>query len=115
MDEITRGKVEAYAPSLLLYEVAFIPLKAMSAHILKSSDGLAALMAMGHPGDRDRRDEMGDLPEIFEIAAATKFTTYDSAYIYVSKRAGAKLVTVDSGLKQKGGKVVEVILLRDLV
>jgi hypothetical protein len=59
MDEIVRGRVEAYAPSLLLYEVAFILLKAMSAHILKSSDGLEALMAMGHPGDRDRRDEMG--------------------------------------------------------
>jgi predicted nucleic acid-binding protein len=45
----------------------------------------------------------GDLPEIFKIAAATKFTTYDPAYIYVSKKVSAKLVTAVSELKQKGG------------
>jgi hypothetical protein len=43
------------------------------------------------------------VPESFKIAAATKITTYDSAYIYVSKKVGAKLVTAVSELKQKGG------------
>ncbi|MBS7628359.1 type II toxin-antitoxin system VapC family toxin, partial [Candidatus Bathyarchaeota archaeon] len=113
-DKISSGEVEAYAPTLLLYEVASVMLKAALTGILKPTDGVEALKAMGRLGVNIQATGWNELPEILEMATATKLTIYDSVYLHTSKKIGSKLVTADDELKQKGKGVSEIMLLKDL-
>jgi len=113
-EKIAFGEIEAYAPLLLLYEVASVILKAVSIGILKLSDGIEALKILGHLGLSIQVTSWNDLAEILPIAAATKLTIYDSTYLHLSKKMNASLITADNELKQRGEKVTEIILLKDL-
>lgn len=113
-EKIVSGEVEAYAPPLLLYEVASVILKSISRGALKLGDGTETLKAMGHLGLNIQPTSWNDLAEILNIATATKLTIYDSSYLHLSKKMNAKLITADNELKKKGEKVAETILLKDL-
>jgi predicted nucleic acid-binding protein len=95
-EKIAHGEIEIYAPTLLLYEVASVILKATSVHILKLSDGVEALKAIGRLGINIQTTSWNDLPEILQTATTTKLTIYDSAYLHLSKKMNAKLVTADN-------------------
>ena len=113
-EKIASMEVEAYAPPLLLYEVASVILKSASAGILKLSDGIEALKAMGHLGLNIQTTSWNDLAEILSIAAATKLTVYDAIYLHLSRKMKAKLITADSKLKKRGESVTATILLKEL-
>ncbi|MBS7635628.1 type II toxin-antitoxin system VapC family toxin [Candidatus Bathyarchaeota archaeon] len=113
-EKIVSGEVEAYAPHILSYEVASAILKSILIGAIKSSDGIEALEALESLGISVQTTEWGDLKEILRLAVATKLTIYDSAYLHLTKKIGAKLITADSQLKQKGENVAEIILLKDL-
>ena len=112
-EKIASLEIEAYAPQLLLYEVASVILKSVSAGVLKLSDGIEALKAMGRLGLNIQTISWSDLAEILSIASKTKLTVYDAVYLHLSKRMKAKLITVDSKLK-RGESVAATILLKDL-
>jgi len=112
--KIASMEIEAYAPPLLLYEVAYVILKSVSTGILKLSDGIEALKTMGHLGLSIQTASWNDLAEILSIAAATKLTVYDAAYLHLSKKMKAKLITADSELKKRGESVTATILLKEL-
>lgn len=113
-EKIASTEVEAYAPSLLLYEVASVILKSISTGTLKLSDGVEALKAIGHLGINIQTTNWNTLAKILDIATTTKLTIYDSTYLYLSKKMNGRLITADNKLKQKGGNVTEIILLKDL-
>ncbi|MBS7654137.1 MAG: type II toxin-antitoxin system VapC family toxin [Candidatus Bathyarchaeia archaeon] len=106
--------MEAYAPHLLLYEVASAILKLILIGAIKSSDGIEALEALERLGINVQTTGWSYLKEILRLAAATKLTIYDSAYLHLTKKIGAKLITADSQLKQKRENVAEIILLEEL-
>jgi len=111
---IASGRVQALAPPLLLYEVASVLLKAASVGVLGIEDGTRAVDALGQLGLDIATMTWSDLAEILSMASATGLTAYDSAYLHLSKRMGAPLVTADESLKRKGEKVTDVILLQEL-
>jgi len=113
-EKIASMEIEAYAPPLLLYEVASVILKSVSVGILKLSDGIEALKAMRHLGLNIQITSWNYLAEILSIAAATKLTVYDAAYLHLSKKMKAKLITADSKLKKRGESVTTTILLKEL-
>ena len=113
-EKIASMEIEAYAPPLLLYEVASVILKSASAGILKLSDGIEALKAMRHLGLNIQITSWNYLAEILSIAAATKLTVYDAAYLHLSKKMKAKLITANSKLKKRGESVTATILLKEL-
>ena len=113
-EKIASMEIEAYAPPLLLYEVASVILKSVSTGILKLSDGIEALKAMGHLGLNIQTASWNDLAEILPVAATTKLTVYDAAYLNLSKKMKAKLITADSKLKKRGESVTATILLKEL-
>ncbi|MCD6528949.1 type II toxin-antitoxin system VapC family toxin [Candidatus Bathyarchaeota archaeon] len=114
LESIVSRKIEAYAPTLFLYEVASVMLRSAARNVLKLVDGIKALKAMGNLGINVETTSWNDLAEILKIAATTNLTIYDSTYLHLSKKVKAKLVTVDKELKRKGEKVAETILLKDL-
>ncbi|MEM2028292.1 MAG: type II toxin-antitoxin system VapC family toxin [Candidatus Bathyarchaeia archaeon] len=114
-EKIVSGVVEAYAPHLLLYEVASAILKSILIGAIRLSDGIEALEALEHLGISVQTIGWSDLKEILELAVTTKLTIYDSVYLHLTKKIGAQLITADSQLKQKGENVTEIILLKDLI
>jgi len=113
-EKIASMEIESYAPLLLLYEVASVILKSVSAGTLKLSDGIEALKAMEHLGLNIQTISWSNLAEILTIASKTKLTVYDAVYLHLSKRMKAKLITADSKLKKRGESVTATILLKDL-
>jgi len=113
-EKIASREIEAYAPSLLLYEVASVILKSVSKGILKLNDGIEAIKILGHLGLNIQITSWNDLAEILPIAAATKLTVYDAAYLHLSKKMKAELITADIELKKRGEGVTATILLEEL-
>jgi len=113
-ENIASGDVEAYAPLLIIYEVASVLLKAISIGALKLSQGIEALRAMGELSVNIQTTSWNDITEILSVVEATKLTIYDSTYLHLSKRIGGKLVTADRELKEKGKTITETILLKEL-
>ena len=111
---IISGRVDAYAPTLLTYELASVLLKAVKRGVLKAADGIEALKAVGFLGIDLAPVLWEEVAEVFEAASSTSLTIYDAAYLWLSKKLDAPLVTADEKLCKKGGRVSKVILLQDL-
>jgi len=111
---IVSGRVKAYAPTLLTYELASVLLKAVKRGVLKAADGIEALKAVGSLGIDLAPVLWEEVAEVFEEASSTSLTIYDAAYLWLSKKLDAALVTADGKLCKKGGRVSKVILLQDL-
>ncbi len=113
-ERIASREIEAYAPPLLLYEVASVIQKSILRGALRLGDGIEALKAMGRLGLNIQPTSWDNLAEILNIATTTKLTVYDAAYLHLSKKMEAKLVTADNKLKKRGESVTVTILLEEL-
>jgi len=111
---IVSGRVEAYAPTLLTYELASVLLKAVRKGVLKAVDGIEALKAVGSLGIDLAPVLWEEVAEIFEVADSTSLTIYDATYLWLSKKLDAPLVTADEKLCKKGGRIAKIISLQDL-
>lgn len=112
-DMVARGHLEAHAPALLLYEVSSVLSRAVRGGIIseasaKEALGLLEHLIIAHPV------EWGDAPEILELSLKTGLTVYDSAYVHLSARLGAVLVTADEELASRGEGVARTILVADV-
>ena len=94
--------MKAYAPTLIVYELASVILKAIKNNILKVQDGVEALKAIGSLGISLIPVLWEESAEILKIATASGLTTRDSAYLWLSKKLEGKLITADEELKKEG-------------
>ncbi len=113
-NEIVLGRVETYAPELIVYEVSSAIYKAIKNKILKAQDGVKALKAISSIGLNLVQISWHDAAEILELATSTGLTVYDSAYLWLSKMLKAKLVTADKELRRRGENIAETILLNEM-
>ena len=111
---IVSGRVKAYAPTLIVYELASVILKAIKNNILKVQDGVEALKAIGSLGINLIPILWEESAEILKIATASGLTTYDSTYLWLSKKLEGKLITADEELKRRGGIITKTVLLGEL-
>ena len=111
---IASGRVKAYAPTLIIYELASVILKAIKNNILKVQDGVEALKAIGSLGISLIPVLWEESAEILKIATASGLTTYDSTYLWLSKKLEGKLITADEELKRRGEAITKTVLLGEL-
>ena len=52
--------------------------------------------------------------EILKIATASGLTTYDSTYLWLSKKLEGKLTTADEELRRRGEIITKTVLLGEL-
>lgn len=112
-DKISERLVEAHAPALLLYEVASVVSRAVRGGALSEKDASEALALLEyllkvHPA------RWQDLPEIVKMSLRTGLTVYDAAYLHLSARIGAVLVTANEELVAKSKGFAEALLVADL-
>jgi predicted nucleic acid-binding protein len=112
--KIVFGEVEAYAPSLLLYEVSSVMYKALSSGVISFDDAWEILSNLKDIGIRLANFYWDELTELLELAQQSRLTVYDSSYLLLAKKINAILVTADEDLKKKGEKIAPVILIRDI-
>ena len=111
---IALGRVEAYAPTLLTYELASVLLKAVKKNVLKVLDGIEALKAISFLGINLAPVLWEEVAEVFETASSSGLTIYDAAYLWLSKKLDADLITADEKLRKKGEKIAKVLLLEEV-
>ncbi len=111
---IVLGREEAYAPTLLTYELASVLLKAVKKSVLKAVDGIEALKAIGSLGINLAPVLWKEVAEVFEVASLSSLTIYDAAYLWLSKKLDADLITADEKLRKKGEKIAKVLLLKEV-
>ena len=75
---IALGRVEAYAPTLLTYELASVLLKAVKKSVLKVLDGIEALKAISFLGINLVPVLWEEVAEVFETASSSSLTIYDA-------------------------------------
>ena len=113
-DAIVSGRIKAYAPTLIVYELASAISKAIRSNVLKPQDGIDALKAIG-----SLRMNLVPIPweeaaEVLGIAITSGLTIYDSAYLWLSKRLEGKLITADEKLRREGEAVTRTVLLGEV-
>ena len=111
---IALGRVKAYAPTLLTYELASVLLKAVKKSVLKALDGIEALKAISFLGINLAPVLWEEAAEVFETASSSGLTIYDAAYLWLSKKLDAVLITADEKLRKKGEKITKVLLLEEV-
>ena len=84
------------APSLIHYELASICLKKIHHHPSKTSQLITAFRMAGRLSiETVAVEHVG----VIELAERTQLTTYDACYLWLARKAGANLVTLDKRLK----------------
>jgi predicted nucleic acid-binding protein len=93
------GQADLIAPALLHFEVANVCLKKMRRHpeqrdVLVTAFGLLEQMEVGIA-------EV-DHGEVLGLAERIGLTAYDASYLWLARRTGAELVTLDRRLEAAG-------------
>lgn len=86
-----QGRV-LYTTSLLDYELANTALKKLRR---RPDDSAAILAALHMAGALTLRRETPDMVQVLALASATGLTAYDASYLWLARRLGAPLVTLD--------------------
>jgi predicted nucleic acid-binding protein len=110
-EDIVIGDMEAYAPQLLLYEIASVISTSIRKGIMRFEDGLQALTRLKDLRINVLNTDWDDLTDILEISAKTGLTIYDSTYIQVSRKVDGALMTVDDELKRRGEETTRIVHL----
>ncbi len=107
-------RVEAYAPTLLVYELASVMLRSIRKGLLAARDGADAIKAVGLLGVKLISPSWEETADILKIARSSNLTIYDSAYLWLSGKIGGKLVTADEEIKRRGRDIAEIVSLEEL-
>lgn len=89
-----QGRV-LHSTSLLDYELANTALKKLRR---RPDDSAAILAAMHVVSALTVRREAPDMVQVLALASATGLTAYDASYLWLARRLGAPLVTLDAEL-----------------
>ena len=91
---------ELYAPTLLAYELTSIARKKATRY----PDQRAAITwALEQALRLDIQRVDVDQPAVLELALEAGLTSYDAAYLWLARRLGASLVTLDAALDAVAG------------
>lgn len=90
------GDRELLAPTLLPHELGSVGLKKLERH---PSQREAIRQALGLFSRLDVRQVEVPLPEVVALAEAESLTAYDAAYLWLARKLGCELATLDRGLE----------------
>ena len=114
-DALLSGAVQVCAPSLLMHEVANSIWKAAMRRRISTADAHEALHGLDEVQIDLRELSPQQVAEELDIACEFDVTTYDAAYLLLSEKTKAKLVTADDKLYEKAKPHFRVVHLKDYV
>lgn len=111
--DLVEGRVELHAPSIMALEVANVLWMAAKAGRIARRDAIEALKALGGLGVVLHELGWEDMTEGLELASSLDMVTYDAAYLLVSGRLRAPLITADVALYERSKAKYRSVLIRD--
>jgi predicted nucleic acid-binding protein len=109
------GAAELFAPSFLTFEVTNALWKAVILKRLLKIDAQEALKNLSDMNIGLYELDWGEASEVLEIACELKIAIYDAAYVYLSNKLKAQLVTSDTKLYEKTKDRFQLLHLKDYV
>jgi predicted nucleic acid-binding protein len=114
-DDYVSGSTRLFAPSILRLEVASVLWKAVKLKRLTEEDSHESLQALLHMNIALNELDWLQTLETINVAYKLDIAPYDAAYLYVSKKIGAPLLTSDTKLYEKAKDHFRVVHLRDYI
>ena len=106
---------EMFAPSLMIHEVANSLWKAIKLKRITQEDAFRAMNDLGDLQINLQEQYWTEASREFAIAIKLDITTYDAAYLALSEKMNAPVITADDKLYEKVKGHFKVLHLRDYV
>ena len=106
---------EMFAPSLMIHEVANSLWKAIKLKRITQEDAFRAMKDLGDLQINLQEQYWTEVSREFAIAIKLDITTYDAAYLALSEKMNALVITADDKLYEKVKGHFKVLHLRDYV
>jgi predicted nucleic acid-binding protein len=107
------GIAELHSPSILIYEVGNILWRASKMQRIAHDDAKEALKLLASMKITFYDLRWQDMAEGFSISSALDLTIYDIAYILLSNRLKAPLITADDRLYERAKTISRVIHVKE--
>jgi len=109
----TSGKAELFAPTILSAEVANALWRAVKLKRLSEEDAQEALTTLGDTKIALCELDWSQISKVLKIACMLDSAIYDAAYLFLSDKIDAQLVTSDTKLYEKAKENFNVLHIRD--
>jgi len=112
-NENTSGRAELFAPTILSAEVANALWRAVKLKRLSEEDAQEALTTLGDTKIALCELDWSQISKVLKIACMLDSAIYDAAYLFLSDKIDAQLVTSDTKLYEKAKENFNVLHIRD--
>lgn len=112
-DDFVSERVELFAPTILTAEIANALWRAVKLKRLTEEDSQEALKTLGDTKITLCELDWSQFSEVMRIACTLDAAIYDAAYLYLSDKMHAKLITSDTKLYLKGKEHFSVQHIKD--
>ena len=109
----TSGRAELFAPTILSVEVANAFWRAVKLKRLSEEDAQEALTTLGDTKIALCELDWSQISKVLKIACMLDSAIYDAAYLFLSDKIDAQLVTSDTKLYEKAKENFNVLHIRD--
>jgi len=112
-DDYAEGRVELYAPSLLVFEVLNVLWKIVNGGMMRAEDAVVLCEAFVKVAPRVASLDLEDLKNALEAAMTKHVSFYDASYIATALKTKSTLVTADKNLFEVAKGYIKTIHLKD--
>jgi predicted nucleic acid-binding protein len=112
-DDHVSERAELFAPSILIAEVANALWRAVKLKRLTEEDAQEALKTLGDTKITLCELDWSQISQVLKIACTLDSAIYDAAYLFLSDKTNAQLVTSDTKLCEKTKEHFNVLHIKD--
>ena len=112
-DDHVSERAELFAPTILTAEVANALWRAVKLKRLTEEDAQEALKTLGDTKITPYELDWSQISQVLKIACMLDSAIYDAAYLFLSDKIEAQLVTSDTKLYEKAKEHFHVLHIKD--
>ena len=112
-DDYAEGRVELYAPSLLVFEVLNVLWRTVERGMMRAEDAVVMCEAFVKVAPRVVSLDFEDLKIALEVAMTKHVSFYDASYVATALKTKSTLITADENLFEVARGYLKTVHLKD--